>query len=234
MTNGKPIIITANLTNTGNHDYYGALVNVTVTDSAGNIVATASADPSVFSLFPGNTMTITVPVSAPLGPGSYTVKADAKIAQGMVLLDSRSIPLTITAAYSPPFQAASADLTPGQDGTLSTPGGEVTIRFPAGSIISPVHVTVEPPAVSLSAAPSTATAGSTSLSIEGITGLLAKDATITVKYSPADLNAAGGDPSKLVIARWDAEVNQWTILPTTVDAGAQTLTVQTNRSGSWR
>jgi len=231
VTPGKPVLIETTLANTGNYHYYGALVNLTVTDPAGNVIATASSAPSFFALFPGNSMTIPVSVTAAFTPGTYTVTSVARIAQGLTLLDSRTSTLTITAAYTPPFQAASIDLTPDRDAALATPDGVVTVRFPAGSVIAPVHVTVKPPDVSLAAAPSTATAGSTSLSIEGITGLLARDATLTVKYSPADLKAAGGDSSKLVIARWDADVSQWTLLPTTVDSSAGTLTIQTNRLG---
>ena len=45
--------------------------------------------------------------------------------------------------------------------------------------------------------------GTTAFSVDGLTGLLAEDATVTVKYSQEDLDAAAGNPSKLVFARFD-------------------------------
>jgi hypothetical protein len=149
-----------------------------------------------------------------------------------VLLDSKTVPLTIEKAYVPPFQETAVDLVPDKEATLATPGGEVTISFPAGSVLAPVHVTVKPVAGTLPQVPSPATAGPTSLSVEGLTGLLSADATVTVRFTADDLAAAGGNPSRLYLARWDAGKNQWTFLPTTVDSVKKTLTVMTNQLGA--
>jgi hypothetical protein len=73
---------------------------------------------------------------------------------------------------------------------------------------------------------------STFFNVGGINGLLAKDATLIVKYTSADLEAAGSDVSKLVIARYDDSDNKWTILPTTLDKSALTLSTATNRLGT--
>jgi hypothetical protein len=54
-----------------------------------------------------------------------------------------------------------------------------------------------------------------------------------VTYSADDLKAAGGDAGKLLLARWDRGDGQWTLLPTTVDAGAMTLSATTNRFSTW-
>jgi hypothetical protein len=159
------------------------------------------------------------------------VKSDARLAEGAAYLDSRTAPLTITEPYVPPFQESSADLVPEREAILATPGGEVTIRFPRGSVISPVHVTVKPPMGTLPEAPVPAKAGTTALTLEGITGLLTMDATVVVKYTDDDLKAADGDPSRLSLARWDADKSRWTLLPTTVDQGERTLTAGTNRLG---
>lgn len=105
------------------------------------------------------------------------------------------------------------------------------MRFPRGSVISPVHVTVKPPMGNLPEVPVPAKAGTTALSLEGITGLLTMDATVVVKYTADDLKAADGDPSRLSLARWDAEKSRWTLLPTAVDTGQRTLTATTNRLG---
>jgi hypothetical protein len=228
---GRPIEIQTTLRNTGNHHYYGALVNVTFTDSGGNVVATSSTTTG-FALIPGMEATIKTPISVALAPGIYMVTSEARIAEGMVLLDSKTVPLTIEKAYVPPFQETAVDLVPDKEATLATPGGEVTISFPAGSVLAPVHVTVKPVAGTLPQVPSPATAGPTSLSVEGLTGLLSADATVTVRFTADDLAAAGGNPSRLYLARWDAGKNQWTFLPTTVDSVKKTLTVMTNQLGA--
>ena len=54
-----------------------------------------------------------------------------------------------------------------------------------------------------------------------------------VKYSSADLEAAGSDVSKLTLARYDESENKWTIVPTTLDTNALTLTATTNRFSIW-
>ena len=110
--------------------------------------------------------------------------------------------------------------------------GRVVVSFPAGAVFSDVNVTLKPVSnAKLSAAPQGATLGATSFRVDGLTGLLSKDATVLVKYSSADLDAAGSDVSKLTLARYDDSENKWTILPTTLDKGALTLSTATNRFG---
>jgi len=55
---------------------------------------------------------------------------------------------------------------------------------------------------------------------------------MVVKYNPADLQAAGGDAGKLSLARWDRADGKWLVLPTTVNAGASTLTASSDRFGA--
>ena len=56
---------------------------------------------------------------------------------------------------------------------------------------------------------------------------------MVVKYSSADLEAAGSDVSKLSLARYDESEEKWTIVPTTLDRNALTLTATTNRFSIW-
>jgi hypothetical protein len=114
---------------------------------------------------------------------------------------------------------------------LRTPGGEIVITFPAGAVLSDAQVTVSPYREALPEPPSGSEAGTTAISVDGLTGILAKPATIVVKYKPADLQAAGGDASTLSLARWDRADVKWILLPTTVDAAAMTLTAATDRFG---
>jgi hypothetical protein len=102
---GRPVEIKTTLRNTGNHHYYGALVNITITDSGGTVVATGSAT-TIFALLPGKEITLTVPITAPVNPGTYMVTSETKIAEGMVLLDTKTVPLTIQKSSQPPAGAA--------------------------------------------------------------------------------------------------------------------------------
>jgi hypothetical protein len=79
--------------------------------------------------------------------------------------------------------------------------------------------------------PSGSKAGTTAITVDGLTGLLAKPATIVVRYNPADLQAAGRDSTTLSLARWDRAGVKWILIPTSVDSGAMTLTATTDRFG---
>jgi methionine-rich copper-binding protein CopC len=114
----KPVTIQTTLKNTGNHHYNGVFVDVTVTDSGGNVVSTASTNPSLQSLMPENEMTLTAPLSAALAPGTYTVTSDVKV--GTTLIDTKTISFTVAepGATAPtqtvteaPTQAATEVLT---------------------------------------------------------------------------------------------------------------------------
>jgi hypothetical protein len=110
----------------------------------------------------------------------------------------------------------------------------VTIDFPAGAVFSDTDVSMKPVAKDQAPAPSPGMApASTFFTVGGINGLLAKDATLIVKYTSADLEAARSDVSKLVLARYDDTDSKWTILPTTLDKSALTLSTTTNRFGTW-
>jgi len=54
-----------------------------------------------------------------------------------------------------------------------------------------------------------------------------------VKYTDADLAAAGGDPNLLTLSRYDEATGHWVIIPTTVDAQAKTLTAATAQFSNW-
>ena len=62
---------------------------------------------------------------------------------------------------------------------------------------------------------------------------LSQPSVITVKYSEADLAAAGGDPNKLVLAYWDEAAGEWKPLETTVDTDDMTLSVSTKHLSTW-
>jgi hypothetical protein len=229
---GKPITVATTLKNTGNHHYYGVSNQVTVTNAAGNAVATAKATPVSNAVIPGQSVRFDTPVSTPLSVGMYTVKSDLMLESGTVL-DSSSTSVTVKEAYIPPFTETNMKVTTDNPATLTVPEGTITISFPQGSVLDETTVTVSPYTGTLPVPPAGAIAGTTAFSIDGLSGLLAKDATVTVKYTGGDLAAAGGDAGKLVLARYDRTDSRWTLLPTTADTKSKTLTATTNRMSTW-
>lgn len=127
VTTGTPLTISTTLLNTGNYHYYNSFVNVTITDASGNMVATASTRPTDSALIPGCTMTFTTPITATLPEGTYTVKSDAKLADGMVLLDSKTTTFTIQAPYVPPTPTPKTSIA----GATQPPAGSTPA--PAGT-----------------------------------------------------------------------------------------------------
>jgi|WetSurMetagenome_2_1015567.scaffolds.fasta_scaffold02485_6 hypothetical protein len=229
---GKPITVSTTLKNTGNHHYYGVVNQVAVTDPAGKSVATVIANALPNAVIPGQSVTFVAPVSKPLSVGVYTVKSTMMLESGTVLGTS-STSIAVKEAYIPPFTESGKKISPDNQATLMVPEGTITISFPQGAVLSDTMVTVKPYTGTLPVLPPGATAGTTAFAVDGLSGLLAKDATVTVKYTRMDLDAAKGDISKLVLGRYDRSENHWTFLPTTVDNNAMTLTATTNRFSTW-
>jgi len=121
---GTPVTIQTTLKNTGNHHYYGAFVDVSITDSTGKIVATASTNPSIFALIPGNEMIIKTSIAS-LPAGTYTVNSEAKF--GTTLLDTKTASITIGESGTPaPTQTVSAAPTQAATGAPTAPITVVT------------------------------------------------------------------------------------------------------------
>jgi hypothetical protein len=227
---GQPIRITTMLKNTGN-SHYIPKINVTVTDSAGKIVADVAPDAPPRAIIPTATVNYQASLGTDLPPGTYTASSKVSLEDGTVL-DTKTTSFEVLANYIPPLQAANVKLTARSNAVLASPDGRVTIEFPAGAVFSDTDVTLKPLAKDLAPSPSPGMApASTFFNVGGINGLLAKDATLIVKYTSVDLEAARSDVSKLVLARYDDADNKWTILPTTLDKSALTLSTATNRFG---
>jgi len=228
---GQPIRFTTMLKNTGNIHYYDSKNIVNITDSTGKEVAGVATEPSTSAIIPGSTVNYDLILQTPLPPGTYTASSKVSLQDGTVL-DTQTTSVEVPANYIPPVQAANLKLTARNSAVLASPDGRVTIEFPAGAVFSDTDVTMKPLAKDQAPAPSPGMApASTFFTVGGINGLLAKDATLIVKYSSADLEAARSDVSKLALARYDDSDNKWTILPTTLDKSALTLSSATNRFG---
>jgi hypothetical protein len=229
---GQPIKIITTLKNTGNF-HYKVKTNVSITDAAGKSVAIGGSDVSARSIVPPFTGEFETIIATPLKAGTYNITSTAIREDGTVL-DTKTIPYEIKGTYVPPADEATVNLTPKAASVLKTTDGRFTINFPAGAVVSDASVSIKPFSKDmLPPAPNDAKLGATTFKIDGLTGLLSKDATVVVKYSSADLEAAGSDVSKLTLARYDESDNKWTIVPTTVDKNALTLTATTNRFSIW-
>jgi hypothetical protein len=229
---GKPISVATTLKNTGNHHYYGVINKVNVTDSAGVILATVISNPAANAVIPSQSVRFDTLVSTPLAAGTYTIKSDMLLASGVVL-DSKTTSITVKEAYIPPFQQTSVKVIPESPVILEVPEGTIRISFPQGAVLAETIVTVKPYIGTLLNLPAGVKAGTTTFSVDGLSGFLGKDAIVTVKYSKDDLNAADGDASKLVLGRYDRGEARWTVLPTTVDKNAMSLSTSTNRFSTW-
>jgi hypothetical protein len=226
---GQPLKITTSLKNTGNY-HYKVTNNVSVTDSTGKIVAEGGSV-SPRSIVPPFTVNYDTNLATPLPAGTYSITSKASLDDGTVL-DTKTIPFEMKSAYIAPLDEVTVTLSPKSSSQLTSTDGRVVIDFPAGAVFSDVNVTLKPVSNDkLPQPPQRATLGATSFRVDGLTGLLTKDATVMVKYSSADLDAAGSDVSKLVLARYDDSDGKWMILPTTLDKSTLTLSSVTNRFG---
>jgi len=229
---GQPIRFTTSLKNTGNVHYYNSRNIINITDSTGKEVASVDSGPSLYAVIPTFTVNYEVNLDTPLPPGTYTAISKVSL-EDRTVLDTKTTSFEVLANYIPPLQAANVKLTARSSAVLASPDGRVTIEFPAGAVFSDTDVTLKPLAKDQAPTPSAGMApASTFFTVGGINGLLAKDATLIVKYTSADLEAAKSDVSKLALARYDDADNKWTILPTMLDKSALTLTTATNRLGT--
>jgi thermitase len=140
------------------------------------------------------------------------------------------------APVEPPAEPpAQQDVSPTSKSRIETPDGRISLQFPPDALAGETEVVIrKESAASASSTPFAFKPGATFFSIE-LTGELAPGATttITVKYTDADLAAAGGDPSLLALSRYDESAGQWVVIPTTVDAQTKTLTAATDKFSQW-
>ena len=230
ITTGQPFVVTTGFRNTGNHHYYGIKDTVVISGSQG-VIATESMEPTAWAVIPGSTVNLKIPIKTPLPVGAYTVQSTVTKDDGTIL-DSKTVNFDVATPFTPPPTSTTITLTPQSEGVLISPDGRYSVTFPAGSVLSNVDVTLKP--LQLSMVPTgadTVKLGSSIFTVDGLAGLLAKPATVRVKYSEDDLGAASGDLNSLQIARFDAGGNAWTVLPTT--RNGDTLVTQSDRMGTW-
>jgi len=186
----------------------------------------------------GGTSSEQNPTHSYAAEGTYTVSltvsdgaaSDTKTRTGYISVRRIS---SVTKAPVEPL--AEEDVSPTSKARIETPDGRISLQFPPDALAGETEVIIrQESAVSASPTPSTFKPGATYFSIE-LTGELAPGATttITVRYTDADLAAAGGDPSLLALSRYDEATGQWVIIPTTLDAPAKALSAATDQFSQW-
>jgi len=231
---GQPVEIFTTFQNTGNH-HFRVKGEVTVSNAQSEILDTIHVAVSPQSVLP----TMSKRLKAAFIPqgelplGVYSIKSRVMLEDGTIL-DEAEGSFEVKEPYVPPPPPASLTITPGSAATLKTQDSRISISFPKGAVISQVEVSLRSyPLEQLPSPPTNFNLATTCFRIDGLTGLLLKEATVTVKYTPADLERAEGDASILRLARWDEAQSQWSVLKTKVDREAMTLSTSTNQFSLW-
>jgi len=231
---GPPLHITTIFQNTGNH-HYKVKGQVSVVNAQGQVMGNITIPLTTSSIVPEmarQLKAIFMP-SGELAAGTYTVYSKVMLEDGSIL-DQANTTFEVKKAYVPPPAVGNITLTPASASALKTDDDQISISFPQGAAVMPVDISLRYyPVGQLPALPEGISLGTTCFRVDGLTGLLAKEATVTVKYSADDLDKAGGDASRLRLARWDEGNNQWTLLKTTVEAGSMTLSASSNQMSIW-
>jgi len=232
ITNSQPITITTSFQNTGNI-YFKVEGQTTITNDQGVTLDTVPIPLTSASIIPGivrNLDAIFTP-SGSLAPGTYAIRS-VVMSSDSILLDKSDGTFTIKAPYKPPPALGTVSLAPSGASTLKTTTGNISVYFPVGAAAIPVDISLNNiTAAQLPVAPDGYGFTGTYFQVNGLTGLLAKNATVTVQYTPDDLSKAGGKASSLVLTRWDPGTNKWVVLKTKVNATAMTLSANSKQLG---
>jgi hypothetical protein len=234
ITSGQPINIWTDFWSTGNH-HFKVKGEVTVTNGRGQTLDIITTPVTSSSILPGTVRKLEASLipSGDLAVGTYTVGSKVMLEDGS-LLDQSSTTFEVTAPYTAPAALVTLELSPISASTLQSQNGCISIHFPQGAAVVPVDVSLRDyPAEQLPSPPPEITLTSNCFRVDGVTGLLAKEATVTACYGVDDLAKADGHASRLRLAFWDEANSQWTVLKTEVDEGAMTLTASSNQGRIW-
>lgn len=131
-------------------------------------------------------------------------------------------------------------ILPRGGGIAETADGQISTEFPDSAVAGTSVVTINTVETStLTDVPESYVVGGTCFVIMALDEngneivTLSQPSTITVKYSEADVAAAGGNPSRLVLAYWDEAAGKWKALKTSVDTANMTLSASTSHLSTW-
>lgn len=102
---GKPFVVATTFRNSGNYHYYGAVHNVTIIDTKGNVVASVKSEPFVRAIVPGQSVRFTASITNGLPQGTYQVNARVEKQDGGLLAERK---VTLQAGNPAPVQATDA------------------------------------------------------------------------------------------------------------------------------
>ncbi|MDE2861635.1 MAG: hypothetical protein OYI31_01510 [Chloroflexota bacterium] len=138
-----------------------------------------------------------------------------------------------------PDGGAMVALTPGTAETLSSPDGKVTVSIPASGPRAAGYLVYEPTTArdAEAPAPDGGSFGDTLFELTGYDEAGASmasvrfdsAATITIKYSEADLSAADSNPARLAIYKYDSAFQTWSRLTSSVDVVNGTISTSVSR-----
>jgi hypothetical protein len=246
VVSGQSIDMLTTFQNTGNH-HFKIKGEVTISDARGEVLDTINIPLTPSSILPAMSRQLesSFAPKGELPSGEYSVAMKVMLEDNTVLDEAQSTfevggtytppPATVeTEKSSAPPVTATVLVTPGSPATLETEDESIHVSFPQGSVTGQAEVSVQIYSPGqLPEPPSGFEFGTTFFRVDGLSGLLAKEATLTFKYSTADLVQAEGNASRLTLARWDEADSEWAVLKTEVDEEAMTLTVRTNQLSIW-
>ena len=119
------------------------------------------------------------------------------------------------------------------DTVIQTPEGTITLVIPAGAVIDNASIIIRRlPKDGAPPAGSGYVFGDTCFSVQGMEHL-ARNVTMHIRYSDADLAAADADPSRLILSYYDESISEWITVDTKVDTSAETLSTETGHLSRW-
>ena len=102
---GKPFAVTTTFRNSGNYHYYGAVSRVEIADAQGAVVASATTEPFVRAIVPGQSVTFSNVFPSGLPQGTYEVSARITKQDGKLFAERMT---TLQVGNPTPVQATSA------------------------------------------------------------------------------------------------------------------------------
>lgn len=138
---GKPFTVTATLGNTGNYHYYGIVSHVSITDSAGNAVASVKTTPMSRAIVPGQQVKIVAPVAQGLAEAMYTMRVRMETQDGEVLAqETKPLQVGNPQAKAAGTGAASGSPEAGARATYApAPGAFMVCIAAASGILAGIH-----------------------------------------------------------------------------------------------
>lgn len=232
VESGKPIPIKVTYANEGNV-HYRVQSSVTIYDAQGAVLDEVEGKSAL--VLPGYSRELIaewIP-DRELESGTYNALARVSLEDG-TQLDEAEGSFEVGAPYVPPSPPVSLTLNPASASILQTEDGRVFISFPQGAVFSQVEISLRSyPLAQLAAPPPGYSLSAIAFRVDGLPGLLAKEAIVTVEYTAADLDKAEGEAARLKLARWDEAEGQWIVLKTNLDREAMIISATTNQLGIW-